>query len=457
MPQFVRRSPMPVSAAALFDWHAQPGAFERLTPDWQRTRVLSRTGGITNGSRVKVEVPVLGGLVHQRMLMEHQDYVSGSQFVDVQVEGPFARWQHTHLMEPAADGTSLLVDRIDYELPFGALGQLGGGWFVTRQLEQLFAFRHTRTRADLQQHMVFATQPRRTVAITGGTGMIGSALTWLLRTGGHTVRWITRNPNAQRGDIGWNPDAGTLDPRSMAGVDAVVHLAGANVGERWTPSHRKAILESRVAGTRTLVSAMRGMAKQPEVLISGSAVGYYGDTGSKLIDERAEKGDGFLSDVCAAWEAETVPAADSGIRVAIARTGLVLSPSGGALSKMLPAFQCGVGGPLGSGKQWMSWISLDDEIGALHHLLLDQGARGIFNLTGPAPVMNTEFGHALGDVLHRPAVLPVPGFALKALFGDMAQSTILDGQRVLPTRLQDAGFRFQHPTLESALRFELGR
>ena len=448
---------MPVSATALFDWHEQPGAFERLTPDWQRTRVLSRTGGITNGSRVEVEVPVLAGLIHQRMLMEHRDYIRGAQFVDVQLEGPFTRWQHTHVMEPAADGTSLLVDRIDYELPFGDIGQLGGGWFVQRQLAQLFAFRHARTRADLQLHMTFATQPRRTVAITGGTGMIGTALTWLLRTGGHTVRWITRRPDVQRGDIGWNPDAGTLDPRALAGVDAVVHLAGANVGERWTPAHRREILQSRVTGTRTLVSAMRTMSKAPEVLISGSAVGYYGDTGLKVIDESAPKGDGFLSDVCAAWEAETLPAADAGIRVAIARTGVVLSPSGGALAKMLPPFQFGVGGPLGSGKQWMSWISLDDEVGALHHLLMDQGARGIFNLTGPAPVMNAEFGHALGDVLHRPAILPVPGFALKALFGEMAQSTILDGQRVLPTRLQSAGFRFQHPTLDSALRFELGR
>lgn len=457
MPQFVRRSPMPVSAAALFDWHEQPGAFERLTPDWQRTRVLSRTGGITNGSRVEVEVPVLAGLLHQRMLMEHRDYVRGAQFVDVQIQGPFTHWQHTHLMEPAADGTSLLVDRIDYELPLGDLGQLGGGWFVKRQLEQLFAFRHARTRADLQQHMVFATQPRRTVAITGGTGMIGSALTWLLRTGGHTVRWISRRPEVARGDIGWNPETGTLDPRAMAGVDAVVHLAGANVGERWTPEHRKEILESRVAGTRTLVAAMRAMTKPPEVLVSASAVGYYGDTGANMIDESAGKGSGFLADVCAAWEAESIPASESGIRVALARTGIVLSPSGGALAKMLPAFQFGVGGPLGSGTQWMSWISLDDEVGALHYLLMDQNARGIFNLTGPAPVTNAEFGRALGDVLHRPAVLPVPGFALKALFGEMAQSTILDGQRVLPTRLQGSGFRFQHSSLESALRFELGR
>lgn len=448
---------MPVSARALFEWHEQPGAFERLTPGWQRTRVVSRTGGITNGSRVEVDVPLLGGLVHQRLLMEHRDYVAGERFTDVQVRGPFARWAHNHIMEPAADGTSVLVDQIDYELPFGALGELGGAWFVKRQLEQLFDFRHARTRADLLRHLAFADQPRRTVAITGGTGMIGTALTWLLRTGGHRVRWITRAPDAARGDIGWNPETGTLNPDDLKGVDAVVHLAGANVGERWTTEHKRDILASRQLGTRTLVAALLRMHSPPEVLVSGSATGYYGDTGSMLLDESAAKGAGFLADVCQVWEDETRAAADAGVRVAIARTGVVLSPAGGALAKMLPAFQFGVGGPLGAGTQWMSWISLDDEIGALHHLLMNRACAGVFNLTTPSPVQNAEFGRTLGSVLRRPAVLPVPAFALSALFGEMAQATILDGQRALPVRLQASGFTFQHADLDAALRFELGR
>ncbi|MDZ7630654.1 MAG: TIGR01777 family oxidoreductase [Gemmatimonadaceae bacterium] len=448
---------MPVSARALFDWHERPGAFERLSPAWQGARVRSRTGGITNGSRVEVEVPLLGGLLHQRLLVEHRNYVAGSSFTDVQIEGPFARWEHTHTMEPAPDGTSVLVDQIDYELPLGPLGELGGGWFVERQLEQLFDFRHARTRTDLLRHAAFASQPRLTVAITGGTGMIGSALTALLRTGGHTVRWITRTPDAARGDIGWDPGSRALDPADLEGVDAVIHLAGANVGERWTTEHRRAIVDSRTVGTRTLVAAMLKMSKPPRVLISASAVGYYGDTGSTLIDESAPKGEGFLADVCAAWEAETAPAATAGIRVALARTGIVLSAAGGALAKMLPAFQFGVGGPLGSGKQWMSWISLDDEVAALHYLLMNEAASGVFNLTGPAPVTNAEFVQTLGSVLCRPAILPVPAVALTTLFGEMARSTILEGQRVLPVRLQGTGFAFQHATLDAALRFELGR
>ena len=447
---------MPVSAGALFAWHERPGAFERLTPGWQPTRVLSKTGGITDGSRVEVEVPVLGGLLHQRMLMEHRGYVAGERFVDTMIEGPFAEWTHTHTMEPAADGTSVLVDRIDYALPLGALGDAAAGWFVRAQLAELFEFRHARTRADLEQHMAYDGMPRMTVAITGGTGMIGSALTALLRTGGHTVRWISRRPVAARGDIGWNPDAGTLEPADLAGVDAVVHLAGANVGERWTESHKREIRSSRELGTRTLVRALTKLSTPPKVLVSGSAIGYYGDTGAKVIDETSPIGTGFLADVSRTWEGETGGAAAAGIRVALARTGIVLSPSGGALAKMLPAFRFGLGGPLGSGDQWMSWISLEDEIAALYFLLMTDSCSGPFNLTAPAPVTNADFGRTLGQVLHRPAILPVPAFALKALFGEMAEATILGGQRVLPTRLQEAGFRFRYADLATALRAELG-
>ncbi|MBC7563932.1 MAG: TIGR01777 family protein [Gemmatimonadaceae bacterium] len=448
---------MPVSAQALFDWHERDGAFERLTPGWQQTRVVSRTGGITNGSRVEVEVPLLGGLIHQRLLMEHRNYVAGSQFTDAMIEGPFSAWVHTHTMEPVADGTSILEDRLEYALPMGALGDAAAGWFVRQQLEQLFDFRHARTRADLDLHMTHANAPRLTVAITGGTGLIGRALTGLLRTGGHTVRWITREPRADRGDIGWNPATGSLDPAALAGIDAVVHLAGANVGERWTPEHKRAIVDSRVQGTRTLVRALCAMNIPPKVLVSGSAIGYYGDAGSTVLDESAQRGSGFLADVSRDWEGETAPAAQVGVRVAVARTGIVLSPTGGALAKMLPAFQFGLGGPLGSGRQFMSWISLDDEVAALYFLLMNEACSGPYNLTAPTPITNAEFGQTLGSVLNRPAFLPVPAFALTALFGEMAGATILGGQRVLPTRLQQAGFRFRHPDLAGALRFELGR
>jgi uncharacterized protein len=447
---------MPVPARQLFDWHAQPGAFERLTPGWQPSKVVSHTGGITNGSRVEVDVPLLGGLLHQRLVVEHRDYIDGEQFRDVQVRGPFRHWTHTHRMEPAPDGTSTLVDHIEYGMPLDPVGTMASHWFVDAELDRLFRFRHARTATDLVRHAAFADRPRLTVAITGGSGMIGTALTWFLRTGGHTVRWITRRPDASRGDIGWDPARGQLDPADLAGVDAVVHLAGANVGERWTPEHRRSILASRQDGTRLLVSAMLAADRRPNVLVSSSAVGYYGDTGSTMIEENGAKGTGFLADVTDVWERETAPAAAAGIRTVLARTGVVLSATGGALGKMLPAFQFGVGGPLGSGDQYMSWISLDDQVGALHFLLMSAAAHGVHNLTGPAPVTNAEFVRTLGRVLHRPAFVPVPAFALRALFGEMAEATILTGQRALPARLLAAGYQFHHPTLESALRFELG-
>lgn len=447
---------MPAPPAALFEWHARPGAFERLSPAWQGARVVSRMGGITDGSRVEVEVPQLGGLLHQRLLVEHRGYVAGERFIDEQLEGPFARWTHTHSMLPGPDGTSVLEDRIDYELPLAPLGELAAGWFVAGELDRLFDFRHARTRDDLMTHAAFADQPRLTVAITGGTGMIGQALTALLTTGGHTVRWITRHPRTARGDIGWNPERGELDPAALAGVDAVVHLAGANVGERWTAVHKRAIRDSREQGTRTLVTAISNCPTPPKVLISGSAIGYYGDTGSTVVDEASPRGTGFLADVAEVWESEAFKAEQVGVRVVVARTGVVLTPAGGALAKLLPPFKLGLGGPIGSGRQWMSWISLDDEVSALHWLLMTSSARGVYNLTAPAPVTNAEFASEMGRVLHRPAVIPVPGFALTAVLGEMAQATVLEGQRVLPSRLEAEGFRFRHRTLCEALRFELG-
>ncbi|MCU0627694.1 MAG: TIGR01777 family oxidoreductase, partial [Gemmatimonadaceae bacterium] len=292
---------------------------------------------------------------------------------------------------------------------------------------------------------------------TGGTGMIGRALTDFLRTGGHAVRWVTRRPDPARGDIGWDPARGTIDAAALAGCDAIVHLAGASVGERWTPAHKRAIRESREQGTRTIARAIAALAPAPRVFVSASAIGIYGDTGDTLVDEGAPAANDFLGEVAQLWERETAPARDAGVRTCIARIGVVLSAGGGALAKMLPAFRAGVGGPLGGGRQWMSWISLDDVIGALQQLLLDDECVGAYNLVAPNAVTNADFVATLGAVLRRPAVLPVPALALTTLFGEMATHTILTGQRVQPARLAGTSFVHEHPRLEDALRFELGR
>lgn len=296
------------------------------------------------------------------------------------------------------------------------------------------------------------------VAVTGSHGLIGSALTLRLARSGHEVRRIVRGDPAP-GDIVWDPRAGHLDVADLAGVDAVVNLAGAGIGDhRWTDEYKREIRESRTRGTALLAEAIAAAHDDgPRVLLSSSAVDYYGERGDEELDESSPPGSTFLAGVCRDWERATEAAASAGARVAHFRTGIVLSADGGALSKLLPLFKLGVGGRFGSGRQWMSWISLADETGAIEHLLTND-TRGPVNLTAPAPVTNAEFARTLGRVLHRPALIPVPRFGPSLLVGREAADTLLyTGQRVLPTVLQSSGFEFTHAELEPALRAILQR
>ena len=442
---------MPVSAEALFAWHERPGAFERLTPGFLPARVLSRSGGIADGSRVTLGIPV--GPVTTTWEMEHVGYVKGREFRDVQRKGPFAQWEHIHRMEPQPDGTSVLDDRITYALPLPPFGEIAAGWFTRARLERLLRWRHALTRLDLERHAQFASRPRLRVAITGASGFLGTSLAAFLTTGGHSVLRIGRGRDA---DVQWDPARGQLDAKALEGVDAVIHLAGSSVAERWTAEHRRGIRESRVQSTRLIAQAIAKLARKPSVLLSGSAIGIYGSRADETLDESSRLGDDFLADVGREWEGETRAAEDAGVRVVHLRTGIVLNPAGGALAKMVTPFQAGVGGKLGSGRQWMSWISREDWIGAAHHALITDAVRGAVNLVGPEPVTAATFAATLARVLGRPNLFPVPAFALKALFGEMAEGTILASQRALPKALQSSGFAFAHPSLATALRFELG-
>jgi uncharacterized protein len=272
------------------------------------------------------------------------------------------------------------------------------------------------------------------VAITGATGFIGRAVAEHLRSSGHNVRAVSLR--------------GAIPPDALAGTNAVIHLAGEPVAQRWTPAARDRILRSRVEGTRALVAAMR--AQPPQVLISASAVGYYGSRGDEVLIESAPPADEFLGRVAVAWEEEAQAAEPMGVRVARLRIGMVLGPRGGALARMLPPFRLGVGGRLGDGKQWMSWIHIDDLIGLIAFLTKESTVRGVFNATSPFPVTNREFTRALAEAVHRPAILPVPAWALRLMFGDMSQ-VLLASQRALPDAAQRAGFIFQHPDIFAAL------
>ncbi len=445
------RSEMPVSAAALFAWHERPGAFERLTPGFMPARVVSRSGGITDGSRVTLSVPV--GPMRTTWEMEHVGYVQGREFRDVQRAGPFASWEHLHRMEPLSDGTSVLDDSIRYRLPLPPFGAMLADAYTRGKLEALLRWRHALTRADLERHARFAARGARRIAVTGASGFLGAALVPFLTTGGHTVRTVGRGAGSA---VRWDPSRAQLGGAALEGVDAVIHLAGSSVAERWTPRTRAAILESRVQGTRLIAETIAKLAVKPEVLVCASGVGIYGSRGDEWLTETSSHGDDFLAEVGAAWEGATAPARDAGIRVVLARTGIVLNPAGGALAKMLTPFQLGAGGRLGNGRQWMSWISREDYVGAIHHALQTPQVQGPMNVVGPEPVTNATFTDTMGRLLHRPTLAAVPAFALKAIFGEMADGTVLASQRARPGVLEASGFRFLHPSLSTALRFELG-
>ncbi len=293
------------------------------------------------------------------------------------------------------------------------------------------------------------------IAITGASGFLGVPLQAALGAAGHTVVTIGRMGSGRSPDVAWDPERGTLDASRLAGVEAVLHLAGEPIGERWTPARKAALRSSRVNGTRLIASTVAQLSPRPRVLVSMSAIGIYGDRGDEELTERSTPGAGFLADLGVAWESSADPARDAGVRVVHPRLGIVLHPDGGALAKMLPPFRLGLGGRIGSGRQWMSWISRDDAVRALCFLLSDERMSGPVNVVAPAPVTNAAFTDALGRALRRPAVAVVPEFAIKLLYGEMGEHTVLAGQRVVPAALEAAGFRFDHPTLLAALEASL--
>ena len=296
------------------------------------------------------------------------------------------------------------------------------------------------------------------VAITGSTGLVGEALVASLAARGHSVRRLVRRA-AGPGEVRWDPQGGTIDAAALAGIDACVHLAGEGIAEhKWSEAQKQRILESRTRGTDLVARTLAALDSRPSVLVSASAIGYYGDRGDEELVETTAPGDDFLARVCVAWEAATAPAADAGIRVVPARSGIILDAHGGALSRMLLPFKLGLGGRLGSGRQYMSWISLDDEVGGIVHALEHPDVVGPMNLTAPTPVTNAEFTATLGRVLRRPTLLPTPLLPLRLRYGaELIQHLLLDSARVLPAALERSGYTFVHQELEAALRHAIAR
>jgi hypothetical protein len=294
------------------------------------------------------------------------------------------------------------------------------------------------------------------ILITGASGLLGTALQKSFNEKGYEMLLAGRGKPKNANEIEWDVEAGFAEPEKLEGIEAVIHLAGEPVSGRWTDEKKRKIHDSRVLGTRSVVEALSGLQAKPKVFVSASGIGYYGDRGDDVMTEMSGPGDTFLAKVCRDWEAEARRAEDVGIRTVLVRTGIVLSKHGGALAEMLTPFKFGVGGVVGSGKQWMSWLALDDIIAIYNHVLEDESMRGAFNATSPDPVTNEEFTKALGSVLYRPTILPLPEFAVNLIFGEMGDALLLDSTRAVPKRLEEAGFEFKFTDLTTALKHELG-
>ena len=296
------------------------------------------------------------------------------------------------------------------------------------------------------------------IVVSGSTGFIGTALVRAIEQRGDDVVRLRRGAAGDAGPV-WDPEAGTISDDAFDGADAVIHLAGEGIGEKkWTPEQKRRILESRTKGTTLIARTLAQRSNKPAVLVSGSAVGYYGDRGDEILDEDSSSGDDFLADACRQWEAAAQPVVAAGIRLVTIRTGIVLDPRGGVLKQLLPPFRFGLGGRTGSGRQWMSWITLGDAVGAILHAVDHDSMRGPVNLTAPNPATNAGLTHALGKALHRPTALPTPLFPLKMIYGsELVAALLVAGQRVTPSRLLDNAYPFAHTELEPAFREMLGR
>lgn len=456
MPVVTYRTLLDHSPEDVFAWHMRPGALERLMPPWEHIRILKREGEIWDGGTVTFTLK--RGPTEITFVVKHTEFERGRMFTDEQITGPFAVWKHTHRFEPR-DGGCELIDDVHWELPLGPAGQLLAGRSVKGELKRLFAWRHDRLKCDLSRLRRYGSGRTLKVAVTGASGLVGRALMQLLRAQGHTAIPLVRDTDvAGTGSVLWNPDSGLVERDKLEGIDALVHLAGEPmVGLRWSEEKKRAIRESRTRGTDLISRTIAAMSSPPEVLISASAMGIYGNRGNEIITEKSEIGKGFLADVCEAWEAATEPARRAGIRVVCLRMGMVLSPLGGVLGSMLLPFKIGVGGRLGSGRQYVSWIDVDDLTALILHIIRTRSLSGAVNATAPYPVPNATFADTLGRVLGRPTLVPVPEFAVKALFGEMGSELLLSGVRIQPEAAMRSGFDFHFPALEESLRFQLGK
>ncbi|WP_062239027.1 TIGR01777 family oxidoreductase [Brevibacterium epidermidis] len=460
---FESTSEVPLGAETTFDWHARPGALTRLSPHWAQEIVEESYPPIAPGSvaQVKTSVPGTYGLVRRPFSSVHSEGPSRFSFVDELKKGPLSQWKHTHEFTSVAGGTKI-DDHIEFSMAPQGFDVID--WGLTHYLEATFDARRKRMLMDIDflestNAPLLTRKKGKHILIAGGSGMIGRQVAALFSTAGHFVRLLVRETPKFPYEVHWNPDLGILNPRDLAWADAVVHLGGRPIATRFTKHAKDEIWSSRIVSTRLLVETMRGLpeAKRPSVFVCASAVGYYGAKADEPVDESGPAGEGFLAEVCQKWEETAAGVEDAGIRRVSIRTGVVLSTLGGLLKLQAPLFLAGAGGRLGSGKQALAWISLDDVARSYVHAVLYDYVRGPVNAVAPELVTQAEFAEALAGHLRRPAWIPTPGFITEIMLGrDGAKELALADQRVVPEKLQETGYQFAHPTLSDCFDEELG-
>ncbi|HTV12984.1 MAG TPA: TIGR01777 family oxidoreductase [Acidimicrobiales bacterium] len=434
----VYRSVVPHPVNDVFNWYSRPGALARLAPPWLGLRVVEEPSSLRNGRAMYV---LLGG---KHLVSRYQPggYEAPHYFVN-----EMARWRHTHVLAEGEEGT-VVEDRVETPLPASVL-------------LQSFAYRHRQLGDDLASHARPGPADRTpmTVAMTGASGLIGSALSAFLTSGGHRVIRLVRRAPRSGDERLWAP--GRPSPALLEGVDALVHLAGASIAGRFSASHKRQIWGTRVGPTRLLAevaSRSGGNGGQLRCFVTASAIGFYGSERDDVVTERAIRGEGYLAELVEQWEAACLPAAVAGTRTVHVRTGIVQSPRGGVLGLLYPVFLAGLGGRLGTGRQWMSWVGVDDLVDIYYRALTDSSLSGPVNAVSPAPVTNEEYSAVLARVLRRPSVFRVPSFAIDLALGREGRRELAGAsQRVRPAVLEAAGHVWRHPTLEEALRHNLGR
>lgn len=466
MPVFERTTRIPLPREDVFAWHTRPGAFVRLTPPGMATVLSGPTDGINVGSESELVIshplvtsllpglPGRRGPLGVRWRVRHVELDPGVGFTDEQVSGPFRSWRHEHRFADGPGGSTVLTDRVTWELPLRLPGGIDRA-VVEMQLDGLFRFRERQLRDDLLLHDRLAG-PRRRVVVAGASGLIGTQLCALLTSGGHDVVRLVRSGRVGPGEARWNPARHTVDRRILDRADAVINLAGHSIGGRFTRAHKGKVLTSRLDASAALASGV--VSAGVPALLQASAIGYYGPRRpDELLTEASGPGDGFLATVVRAWEAAAVPAEKAGARVAHLRTGIVLSEGGGALAPQVPLFSAGLGGRLAAPDAWFSWVGLDDTARAYVHVLLSELA-GPVNVVAPRPVTQREFADTLGHILHRPSAIPTPAFGPKLVLGAEGYDQMIDtDQRVSSGKLCDSGFRFGQANLTDALVHALMR